>query len=219
MPDNKTNGPTNWSVVVLAAGSSSRMGTPKQLLLWQNETLLRRAAQTALAWTAGNGETRQNAGPVCIVLGANADLCRPALDGLPVEIVVNEAWESGMAGSLALGVRALLKTAPQTGGVLVLLCDTPRVQTAHLNRLWAAHLLLGLPVTASAFFETFGPPALFAASVFPALLTANGNEGAKKTIARFMQSGQAHLSPLPEAADDVDTPADYLRVAPRAAPP
>ena len=201
--------PDDWAVVILAAGASSRMGTPKQLLLWHNETLLRRTAQTALAWLGGAGG--DNAGRVCVVLGASAPACRENLAGLPVRIVENVEWETGMASSLRAGVRAVLD-APETRGVLVMLCDTPHIGTESLSRLWAAHCAANVPVTASAYNETWGVPALFNAEALENLLGATGTDGAKKIIGRFAKENRAQLMMLPEAAEDLDTPADYARL-------
>ena len=80
-------------IVILAAGASTRMGTPKQLLCYAGKSLLRRAAETALA---SQGQ------PVVVVLGAAGEHCRPELEGLPVRIVENPDWEQGMSASLRL---------------------------------------------------------------------------------------------------------------------
>lgn len=202
-PPEKTSA-EKWGVVVLAAGASSRMGTPKQLLQWDGESLLRRATQTALAWNGG--------GPVCIVLGANAYACTNEFVDLPVMQVWNAQWESGMASSLRVGVQAVLEAEPGISGLLVLLCDQPRVGAESLAHLFAAHQKAGLPVTTSAYNETFGVPALFGRVAFPDLLKVSGAEGAKSVVKRFVSAGQACFVPIPEAAADLDTPGDYARL-------
>ncbi|HKG12318.1 MAG TPA: NTP transferase domain-containing protein, partial [Pyrinomonadaceae bacterium] len=85
--------------VILAAGSSSRMGSPKQTLQYGGESLLRRAALAAL----GAG-----CRPVIVVTGANAELSRRELDGLDVREVLNTLWETGMASSVRAGVEGLV---------------------------------------------------------------------------------------------------------------
>src|SRR5918992_2537893 len=89
--------------MILAAGSSSRMGRPKQTLQFQGESLIRRAALAAL----GAG-----CRPVVVVIGANAEPSRRELDGLDVREVFNPLWETGMASSIRAGVEALTGADP-----------------------------------------------------------------------------------------------------------
>ncbi|WP_206412747.1 NTP transferase domain-containing protein, partial [Lysobacter enzymogenes] len=110
-----------FAAVLLAAGASRRLGRPKQLLRRDGETLLRRGARLALASAAAR---------TVVVLGARADALRGELDGLAVEIVLNPDWQDGMAASLAAAARAL---AGFDGAVLVLACDQPALELAHLR--------------------------------------------------------------------------------------
>src|SRR5437588_10860570 len=104
-------------IVILAAGASTRMGTPKQLLRYAGQTLLRRAAETALA---------SQGRPVVVVLGAGSERCRPELEGLPVRIVENPGWEQGMSASLRIGIEALLVGAEEAlEAVIFMLCAQP----------------------------------------------------------------------------------------------
>src|SRR3954465_11585648 len=109
---------------VLAPGESSRLGTPKQLVLYQGLPLVARAARAAL-----NG----GADPVVVVLGANAERVSAALSGIPVIPVLNPEWARGMGTSVATGVRAILDQNPSTGGVLIMLADQPLVGAAALG--------------------------------------------------------------------------------------
>ena len=201
--------PETWGVIVLAAGASSRMGTPKQLLVWNGETLLKRAVRTALAWAGEN----TNCGPVCVVLGANWEACQTELAELPaVNAVVNANWETGMGSSVQAGLQALLDAAPDLAGVLVTLCDQPRVGPDRLAQLWGAHQRARPVVTAASYNGAVGVPALFARPAFNALLALSGAEGAKRVIGQFAKNGQVARVDLPEAADDLDTPADVARL-------
>ena len=118
MPSNET------AIIILAAGGSTRMGTPKQLLQFEGRTLLRRAAQTALA---------TDCRPVVVVLGASAETMRQELHGLDVVIVENANWQTGMAGSLRTGIKALgfsgvsRREVPGTRNVPVLEARAPSV--------------------------------------------------------------------------------------------
>ena len=111
------------AAVVLAAGGSTRLGRPKQLLTRDGETLVHRAARLAL---------ESGAARVLVVVGAHADEVRAAVAALPVECLANPAWSSGMASSLRLAAEAL---ASHDGATLLLVCDQPALEVAHLHAL------------------------------------------------------------------------------------
>ncbi len=180
--------------VLLAAGASTRMGAPKQLIRFDGVSLLRRAAEAAI----GSG-----ASPVVVVLGAHAEEMEPELEGLNVEVVVNEEWAAGMSTSLRVGVRALVEMAPDTGGALITLCDQPFVTGAHLADLVSS---FRAPITASHYNRTLGVPAVFHCSVFGELESLEGDAGARRLIQRF--GAETKAFDLPEAAIDLDTPID-----------
>lgn len=185
-------------VIILAAGGSRRLGTPKQLLRdASGETLIVRAARTVLASVCR---------PVVVVLGAAADTIRPALDGLPVTIAVNPDWESGMAGSLQAGLVAL----GEVDAGLMLLCDQPGVTPALLNLLAATYQTTGHGLVACKYGGALGVPALFARSLFPDLLALHGEQGARRIIQTYA-GPQSHIS-FPEGISDVDTLADAARL-------
>ncbi|AHG89695.1 MobA-like NTP transferase domain protein [Gemmatirosa kalamazoonensis] len=186
------------AAVVLAAGASTRLGRPKQLVLHDGEPLVRRAARAAL--DAG-------AEPAVVVLGAHADLVRRALDGLPVSAVMNDAWETGMASSLRVGARAALDAGADA--VLVTLVDQPLVDAAALRRLVAA-----FPgpygVVASTYGDALGVPALFAREHAEALLHLTGDAGAGGWL-RARGAAVTRVA-MDEAALDVDTEGDLARL-------
>jgi molybdenum cofactor cytidylyltransferase len=175
------------------------MGRPKQLLELGTVTLLRTACLAAL----GTGLR-----PVIVVLGAEAESCRKALEGLPVLPVVNEEWEEGLAGSLRAGLWALDREAPEASHVLVTLGDQPKVTAQALRRLVEAGLTSETGLTASHYAGTAGVPALFAREFFPELLALQGDTGARRILAAHPD--RVRLVPMPEAATDLDTPDDYL---------
>ena len=109
--------------LLLAAGGSRRMGHPKQLLLWQGASLVRRAAETALG---------SRCSELLVVLGSHAAEVSAELGGLPLRTCVNPDWAEGIASSLRTGVEALGEHAD---AVLVLLADQPKVDSALLDRL------------------------------------------------------------------------------------
>lgn len=190
--------PFRFGAVVLAAGPSTRMGRPKQLLLVDGKSLLVRAVEQALASPAW---------PVVVVLGANAEQIRPVLAKLPVLIADNPAWAEGMAASIRTGVAILQQFSRQLDAALITLCDQPAFSAATIERLVAEQRATGRSIVAARYSGRQGAPALFAKEHFPALVALTGEEGA-----RAMLNGDASIiAPvdLPELAFDLDTPADY----------
>lgn len=187
--------------VVLAAGSSSRMGRPKQTLQYRGESLLRRAVLAAF----GAG-----CRPVVVVTGANAELSRRELEGLDVREVLNPLWETGMASSVRAGVEALIIAAPNAEAAVLMLCDQPHVTPDVISSLVAAHRAAGSPVVASAYGGSFGVPALFVKALFGELVRLEGAAGARQVIKRH--ASEAHFSPFPGGEVDVDTPDDFSRL-------
>jgi molybdenum cofactor cytidylyltransferase len=187
--------------VILAAGSSSRMGSPKQILPFRGESLLRRAARAAL-----------DAGcfPVVVVTGAHAELSRRELDGLDVREAFNPRWETGMASSIAQGLAGLVAADADAAAAVFLLCDQPHVTAKVINGLAAAHRATRKPVIASAYGGSFGVPALFSRPLFAELAKLEGGAGAKQVIERY--AAEAHFLPFPEGEVDVDTRDDFSRL-------
>ena len=193
--------PAGVGAVVLAAGSSSRMGSPKQTLSYRGVSLLRRAALAAL----GAGLS-----PVVVVTGANAEPSGRELVGLDVREVFNPLWETGMASSIRAGVEALISADPGADAAVLMLCDQPHVTADVISRLVAAHRSTGSPLVASAYGGGFGAPALFGRTLFAELTRLEGAAGAKQVIKRH--AAGAHFLPFPNGEVDVDTPDDFTRL-------
>ena len=184
--------------VILAAGSSSRMGRPKQTLQYQGTSLLRRATLAAL-----DAMCR----PVVVVTGAHAELSRRELDHLDVREAFNPDWETGMASSVRTGIEALVSADADVAAAVLLLCDQPHVTSDVVRSLVAAQHTTGRPIIASAYGESFGVPALFSRTLFTELTQLAGWQGAKEIIKRH--ATEAHFLPFPEGEVDVDTPDDF----------
>lgn len=187
------------ATVILAAGSSSRMGQPKQLLQYEGKPLLRRAAETALASECEHA---------IVVLGASAAQLRSSLEDLPVAIVENARWCEGMGASIQAGVHAA--SAGDFDAVILMLADQPLITSRNLDRLVLAHLTSGRPVIASRYAGTVGVPVLFSREYFPALSALTPSQGCKGLI--LEHSARAVWLDCPEAGFDVDTRDDYLRL-------
>lgn len=188
--------------IILAAGASTRMGQPKQLLRFQNESLVRRAAKTALG---------SDCSQVVVVVGAHADLIRLELADIAVTIAENSEWQLGMSNSIKAGLRALMDHGSGICAALVMTSDQPLTSTEKINELLAAHERTGQPVVASAYDGNLGVPALFHRSVFPQLLALDGATGARHFIASHR--AQVATVDMPEGAFDVDTAEDFQRLA------
>ncbi|MEI8342837.1 MAG: nucleotidyltransferase family protein, partial [Verrucomicrobiota bacterium] len=165
-------------IVILAAGESSRLGRPKQLLEYRGKSLLRHTVDVALA-VPGSA--------VAVVLGAFAEIIRTELDGVPVMVTINSDWGSGMAGSLQTGLSVLLAAHPDMNAVIFLLCDQPLLSTGTLENLIRTHLKSGCKIVASEYGDSLGVPALFQSSLFPRLLALQGSEGARHLIMSHSQ--------------------------------
>jgi molybdenum cofactor cytidylyltransferase len=193
--------PAGVGAVILAAGASTRIGVPKQLLQFGGETMLRRAASVAL---------KAGCRPVVVVTGANAAASREALRGLDVQEAENQQWESGISSSVRVGIEALVTANPQTAAVLLMLCDQPFVTREIITQLVAAHRDTGRSIVASRYGGSYGVPALFGKVHFAELATLEGAAGAKQVIQKHLP--KVHLLPFPEGEIDIDTPDDLARL-------
>lgn len=186
-------------IIILAAGASKRLGTPKQQLPFQNKSLLLNVVHTARA--SGHHI------PVVVVLGAFATQIREQLVTEKVHTVVNPNWPAGMGGSIQTGLQHLLRIAPHVSNALLLLCDQPFITTALLEEMYALKASSGKAIVACAYGDAIGTPALFDKSFFPQLSTLNGQEGAKKIL--LQHPGQVATVNFPQGAVDIDTTGDY----------
>jgi molybdenum cofactor cytidylyltransferase len=181
--------------VILAAGGSTRLGQPKQLLAFRGETLVHAAARAA---REGGCDI------ICIVTGhAAAEVERAVADLSPL-IPHNAAWESGIGSSIRLG----LKTVQAVSAVVLLTCDQPAVDAAIVRSLIAVHHSTRKPIVASSYAATLGIPALFHRSTFTEFEELPNNHGAKTII----QKGAARVAAVefPDGTYDIDTPEDLV---------
>jgi molybdenum cofactor cytidylyltransferase len=177
--------------VVLAAGASTRLGEPKQLVMLGAETLLERAVRVA---------REVGCAPVVVVVGAEyVQVLGNSVLGDAVT-VINDKWEEGMASSIRLGVRTLGFVAKDAEGVLLMTCDQPSVTAKHLF-----HLTLRAEVKASRYAGKNGVPAFFPKKYFDKLMELKGDAGARELLA------EASYEELENGELDVDTVADLER--------
>lgn len=185
-------------IVILAAGNSSRLGRPKQLLPFGSSNLIVRAVTTAI---------NSGKGPVAVVLGAFADEILPHLSGFPAHTVFNQDWLSGMASSVRKGIDFFEELYPDTDGLLFMVCDQPWLDESVVSGLFSLQSTLNTPAAACVYAGIPGTPALFHRSVFHALRQLEGDKGAGKLL-REMSEIIAKLD-FPAGMNDIDTEDDY----------
>lgn len=191
--------PENIYAIVLAAGTSSRFGSSKQLATFRGETLVARACRLAES--------------VCprrtlLVTGHDALRVHAAAAGCCTAMRVNERYRDGLSSSIATGIGALLHVAD---AVLVTLADQAAIPAQALEELLVRYRHSGR-IVASAYAGTTGPPAVFPAACFDELLALEGDRGAK----RLLHGDDVLTVDLPEAALDVDNPEQLAMLDDRA---
>ena len=191
----------NIGIVILAAGASTRFGSPKQLAIFKGETLLERISKTA-----------QSTGfETVIVLGANSEKIQKTLGNLKGKIVINNAWEEGMSSSINAGLKELLEIKPNLSAVILVLCDQPFITKETLLKLTRIQAESGKSIVASEYANTIGTPALFIKRVFKDLMKLTGNRGAKGVINQYKKANVATIS-AQKAAFDIDTREDLTKI-------
>ncbi|HTE40456.1 MAG TPA: nucleotidyltransferase family protein [Steroidobacteraceae bacterium] len=185
-------------VIVLAAGSSSRLGQPKQLVKLGGRPVLHTVVSNAVA-VAGHAVT--------VVLGAHAQDLTRLLAHSPASVVINRHWEEGMASSLRYGLASVPAAA---SAVLVMLGDHVAVSNDDLKRLinaWRGHDTV---IAASVYQRQVGVPAIFPRWCFTELAELRGDRGARVILERHAQR-LVHVQ-MPNAAIDLDTPEDLAKL-------
>jgi len=185
--------------ILLAAGTSSRMGRNKLLFELEGESILRRAARRALAGGLS---------PLLVVLGHEADKAFQELDGLPCQWVLNQLYAQEISFSLKSGVTAV---PPEASAAVVMLADMPFVTPEMIAGLVARYTETEAPLVISDYGGVNAPPMLYDRSLFGELLAMTGESCGRPVVKRHRGEAEVLFWPA-SALTDLDVPEDYARL-------
>ncbi len=157
-------------MIILAAGSSSRLGEAKQLVEFNGQPLLQYTLNCAEKLTFDSK---------ILVLGSNSRKIKTSLELGNFEVVINEEWEEGMASSIRKGIQ---QSKIDLEHVMILVSDQPLISSDNLENLIAKQLENNTEATFSEYDGDLGVPAIFSKKVFLELLNLKGDQGAKKLL-------------------------------------
>jgi molybdenum cofactor cytidylyltransferase len=192
------------AILILAAGSSSRMDAIKQLLPWKNTVLINHAIRVAKAADASR---------VAVVLGARASKIMEVIDAETAGDVLmlhNKDWEQGMGTTIAYGMEQLLKSVTTLAGILIMLCDQPLIDTEYLNELISRFRTDKRGIVATRYGKGLGVPAIFGNAYFQDLKQLDSGPGARKLLAA--NKADCVIMDAGVRCTDIDTREDYLNL-------
>ncbi|MFD1604638.1 NTP transferase domain-containing protein [Flavobacterium artemisiae] len=185
-------------IVILAAGNSSRLGRPKQLLKFKEKSLLENVISEA--------SNTKNA-IVVVVFGSNHELIESEITDTTIQKVFNPEWESGISSSITKGLSKLLELNPDCQKCIFTVCDQLFITTSLFENLIQKSQKNNKGIAASAYSETLGTPVLFHQKYFNELLELKGKAGAKKLIKKYADDVVSiHFE---KGNVDIDTQEDY----------
>jgi molybdenum cofactor cytidylyltransferase len=196
LPHSKTIG-----AVIVAAGGSSRLGQPKQLLRFRGKSLVYHIVVAS---------RQAGCSPVIVVIGSDSEKVTGELRSTSAVIVENENWQRGIGSSIRAGIQGLIDYAPEIDAVVLLVCDQPGVNADTIRNLINLREATKKSIVASCYADTLGVPALFNRSLFDQLLSLRNEAGAKSIILRNREC-VAQLS-FPEGAIDIDAWEDWEKL-------
>lgn len=187
-------------ILILAAGNSSRLGQPKQLLDFNGKSLLRHVAEESLKITKS----------VVVVTGSNSiEISKEFID-LELIIAENKTWNEGMGSSIRIGLNQLLNTFPTIENCIVSVCDQPFIEASVFSELIQMQQDSQKGIVAAKYADTLGTPVLFSEKYFKNLSDLSGQEGAKKLLQKF-KDDIAEIN-FEKGAIDIDTRKDYQQL-------
>lgn len=188
----------NTGIIILAAGNSSRLGKPKQLVSYQGKTLLDIASMAAI---------ESSCKPLVVVLGAYASEILEQHQHAGISYIINESWAEGMSSSISAGLTTLLAQDNTLQQLIIAVSDQPFISSKIFENLIKKQQHSGKSMVASSYAQTIGTPALFHRKYFDELLSLSGNEGAKHLLKQYPEDRETISFELGHI--DIDTETDY----------
>ena len=185
-------------IIILAAGNSSRLGKPKQLLQYNGKSLIQRA------YDAAHEIANQQ---VIVVTGSYHPEILDELAHYPVHFAYNADWEAGMGSSIKVGLGKLIELYPAVNQVILSVSDQPFVSADLFSQLIKGAESANAGIVASAYGDTLGTPVLFHEKYFPAIFSLDDAHGAKKLLNQFEPDIISVAFSRGEI--DIDTEKDY----------
>jgi molybdenum cofactor cytidylyltransferase len=186
-------------IIILAAGESSRLGRPKQMLYYKGDTLLQYTIKVAL---------QSKARRVYTILGAYSHLIELTIKDLPIQIIQNNEWQEGMSSSIRSGMIAISSSNPTPQAVIIMLCDQPFVTSILIDELIETYQSKDALIINCKYESSFGPPILFDHNLFSEMDKLEGADGAKPLVRKYFDKVK-HVD-FPDGDKDVDTEMDRL---------
>lgn len=190
----------NITLVILAAGKSSRMNTVKQLLPWKDGTLLSNAIEIGASSEASS---------VIVVLGAHSEKIKLSIEQSGVVIVENDRWQDGLGSSIACAINYIKNQNIPSDGVLFSLADMPFISVKHLNNLIANFELNSRSIVVTSTAEKSMVPAIFDRCYFEELSQLSGDFGAKEILKKHSKYLKFVTVKSSQIVIDLDTPEEY----------
>jgi len=186
-------------IIILAAGSSSRMGELKQLMTYKNKTFLQHIVGEAIL---------ANLKPVICVTGYKSDLIKESLSDLDVSIVYNTQWPEGMGSGISVGIKQVMLS--DVDSVILAVSDQPYVSSELFGTMMEMKEQSGKGIVACSYAGTLGTPVLFGRNYFDWLKSLNGNQGAKNIVKLNLPD----VCPVEfeKGSVDIDTKQDYEKL-------
>lgn len=188
----------NTGIIILAAGNSSRLGRPKQLLKYKGKTLLDLVTAEALKIPTT---------PTVVVLGAYSKEILNHHTYLEIAYIVNPNWQTGISSSIAAGMSAIGNQSKEIENVIIAVADQVFITSKVFEKLLQKRKLSSKGIIASSYAETVGTPVLFSKKYFEKLLSLTGNTGAKSIVQLNMEDTE--IIPFELGHIDIDTETDY----------
>ena len=192
-------------IVLLAAGSSSRMGHNKLNFVFKEKTMLQNTIDEAI-----NSEANK----IVLVLGASHEENKYQLTGNNVFVIINENWKKGIGSSIKCGLQHLIEKQAELNAVIISVCDQPYLTFEVFNQLINAYSNSNKKIIASTYNNLLGVPVLYDQSLFDDLLKIPDEHGAKKYIVDQANKDILDTVPFPKGEIDIDTIEDLKNLTP-----